>query len=104
MANETVAETSPSDMTIDKLAAMDDSTLLTALGFTKQLENAREAIAEMQKLSGKAREEAESRIENMFAPHVYPNEFKYIVEDAKRAANRKDGKAALCDCSPCSVL
>lgn len=95
------AEDSPS---IDTIAALSDDELLEVMGFKRQIAEARKALAEMQKLTGDARKYAEERIVSMFTPHVYPSEFKYIVEDAQRKAKKQDGKAALCDCSPCSVL
>lgn len=94
----------PEEMTIEKLAKMTDQQLLAAFGFLEQLATAKEQIAEMNKLTGDAREKAQDRIEEMFAPKVYPNEFKYIVESAKRQAKKGTGQDELCNCDPCSVL
>jgi hypothetical protein len=79
--------------------------LLEIFGFKDKVAKAQEEIQKMDKLEGKARTIAEERIERMFEPHVYPDEFQYIRESAEREAKRKQtGKEALCDCSPCSVL
>jgi len=88
---------------IDTLSAMDDAALSAKIGLDSQLKEAREGLAAMAKLEGKARTEAVDRLEKMFAPHVYPSEFKWIAKDANRAATRS-AEAEMCDCSPCSVL
>lgn len=90
---------------IKDLAKKSDEELLEVFGFKDKVAAAREEIQKMDKLEGKAREIAEERIERMFEPHVYPDEFKWIREDAERAAKRKQtGKEALADCSCGSVL
>jgi len=94
------AEDNPS---VENLAKLSDNELATLFGLTKQLEDIKKAIKEMQTLTGKAREYAEERIENMLTPHIYPGDVKYIVEDAKRSV-KKDAKTEMCNCSPDSVL
>jgi hypothetical protein len=90
---------------VKDLVGKSDEELIELFGFKEKVANAKEELEKIDKLSGKAREEAESRISKMFEPHVYPDEFKWIREDAERAARRKQtGKEALCDCSPASVL
>lgn len=89
-------------MNIKELAAMDDAGLMKALKIDSKLAEARKALDDMDKLEGKAREYAEERIKSMFEPHVYPDEFKWIVEDAKRKA--KNGKDEISDCGCGSVL
>lgn len=90
-------------MDIKTLAAMDDAALSKALKIDQKLEDARKALDDMDKLEGKAREYAEDRIKSMFEPHVYPDEFKWIVDDAKRAAKR-DGKEEMAECSCGSIM
>ena len=89
-------------MNIKELAAMDDAGLMEALKLKDKLADAREALDEMDKLEGKAREYAEERITSMFEPHVYPDEFKWIVKDAKRST--KKGMDEMADCGCTSVL
>lgn len=87
---------------IDTLSGMDDAALGAKIGLTAQLKEAREGLASMAKLEGKARTEAVDRLEKMFAPHVYPSEFKWIAKDAARAAC-KTAEQEMCDCSPASL-
>lgn len=89
-------------MNIKELAAMDDAALSKAIGYDKKLADARKSLDEMDKLEGKAREYAEDRVAKMFEPHVYPEDFNWIVEDAKRST--KTGKEEACDCCCRSVL
>lgn len=90
---------------IKDLVGKTEEELLDLFGFQDKVKDAKEELGKMDKLEGKARELAEERIERMFEPHVYPDEFKWIREDAERAAKRKQtGKEALCDCSPSSVI
>ncbi len=90
-------------MTIDRLQSMTDEELAEAFGFNEKLSQAKEGIAQLSKLKGKARSEAEDRIQKMFEPNVYPDEFKWIAEDAKRkVSNTKDD--ALSDDSPRSIV
>ena len=93
-------EMAEEDPTIENLAALTDEELGDLLGHPKQLENARDAIEELQKLTGKAREWANERIADMFLPDVSANRLKYLAEDAKLAT--KEG--ALDDSRPSSVL
>jgi len=95
------AEDSPS---IETIAALSDDELMELLGMKKQLADVRKAIKELETLTGKAKEYAEERIMDWFTPRVDTYSFKYLAEDAKRAASKKDGKAALDDCSCGSVL
>lgn len=88
--------------TLKELAAMPDEELMDVLGFKKRFEEAKEQIAEMDKLSGKGREHAETRIQEMLTPNVYHSDFKYILDSAKR--KNKTGADELKDCSPCSCL
>jgi hypothetical protein len=89
---------------IEHLAGLSDEELHHMLGHKKVLEEARAGLAEAQKLTGKARDHAEKRIEEMFTPHIYGGEFKYLAEDARRAVKDKSKEAALNDTSPSSVL
>lgn len=88
----------PQDMTIKDFAAAEDAELRGILGLEKSLEDFKEVIAEANKLSGKARTEFENRLQNRFAPSVYPGDFRYMLEDAQRAANpKKNSPAELID-------
>lgn len=89
---------------IDDLLGMDDAALMTKLGLNAQLKEARDGLTEMANLTGDARKEAADRVNRMFQPHVYPSEMKWIAKDARRAANKKDAVAAMCDCAPSSIL
>lgn len=89
-------------MKIKDLAAMDDATLMKTLQIDKKIESARKGIAEMDALTGKAREYAEKRVERMFEPHIYPEDMSYIADDAKRAT--KTGKEESADCCCTSVM
>lgn len=89
-------------MNIKTLAEMNDEELAKAMGLTDKLADARKALDEMNKLAGKEREYAEERISSMFEPHVYPDEFKWILEDAQRAG--KKGTDEMADCCCRSVL
>lgn len=92
-------------VTIKDLVGKSDEELMEVFGFKEKVANAKEELAKIDKLTGKAREDAEERISRMFEPHVYPDEFQWIRESAERKAKAKQsGKEALCDCSPASVL
>jgi hypothetical protein len=95
------AEENPS---IESIQALSDDEIHTLLGHKKDLENVRKGLTETAKLTGKAREYAEKRIQDWFTPHVYAGDFKYLAEDAVRATAKKTAKDALNDTSPCSVL
>lgn len=88
--------------TIAKLAGMDDAALATTLGYAQQLDDAKAQIKELNALSGKGREYAESRIKDMLTPRIY--DLKWTLEEAQRKAKRKDAQTALKDCDCCSVL
>ena len=91
-------------VTIKDLAKMDEAQLMEKFGFKDKLENAKEEIAKLDQLDGKARTIAEERISRMFEPHVYPDEFGYIRESAIRQAKPKSVKEEMCNCSPDSAL
>jgi hypothetical protein len=94
-----------SKVTIKDLVGKTDEQLAELFGFKEKVATAKEELVKIDKLEGKARQEAEDRISKMFEPHVYPGEFKWIREDAVRRATKKQtAKEALCDCSPSSVL
>lgn len=88
---------------VEELLALDDPALMEALGLTRQLESAKENLQKISKLTGKAREFADSRLEELLTPRIGDNNLRYLVEDAERIA-KKGGKEALNDCSPCSVM
>ena len=90
-------------MTIERLQGMSDEELAEAFGFKEKLAQAREGIAQLGSLKGKARKEAEDRISRMFEPNVYPDEFKWIAEDAKRSVKRS-ADDELADDGPGSVI
>lgn len=87
---------------IDELKGLDDAALTAKLGFTRKLAEAREGLDKMAALEGKAREEAASRVQRMFEPNVYPDEFKWIAEDAVRHAARS-AVDEMNDGSPCCL-
>lgn len=97
-------EAAEDDPSVATLAALSDAELMDVLGLSQTLKTAKKNIGEMQKLTGKALEYANERVARMLTPNVYPNDFSYIVEDAKRKAKCQTGEEARCDCSPCSVL
>lgn len=83
---------------LSELAAMTDEELSKVIGLTKKLDDAREELAEMDKLDGEARKIALERVEKMFQPNIYPDEFKWIKDDAVREAARKTKKDAPGNC------
>lgn len=100
-AAKTVAEAEVPELdSIAKLAAMDDTTLAATMGLSAKLEDAKKQIAEMNKLTGKGREYAETRVKEMLTPHIY--DLSYTVEEAKRRNKPKTARAEMantsCDC------
>lgn len=85
---------------IKTLQGKTDDELQTLLGFKSKIECFREDLATADKLSGKARETVERRLEEMFTPRPYVEDLKYTIESAERQAKRKTGKgeAAYCGC------
>jgi hypothetical protein len=79
-----------------------DAELIELFGYDRKLEDFKEALEEGDKLTGKAREKVEDRINEMLTPRVYPEDLKYTVESAKRSA--KTGKEAMNDCCCASVI
>ncbi len=98
-----VADSGPAKYSIKGLLALTPEGQLEVFGLNNELEAMRGYLAEMDKLEGKARDEAESEITRMFTPDVSGSRMKWALEDAKRAAKRT-GKEEACDCSPCSVM
>lgn len=86
-------------MNIDQLAKMDDAALSKALGLDAKLAEAKEGIAQLSALEGDARKRAEERIEKMFEPHIWADEFKHIAKSAQRSPEDECN-----DCSPCSIM
>jgi hypothetical protein len=87
---------------IKDLKTKSDAELLELLGYTNKLAEFKTNIAEADKLTGKARELVEQRVQDMMTPNVYPTEIKWAIEDATRKS--KGGKEALADDSPDSVM
>lgn len=105
MADETASKTlEPPKVDVDKLAALDDAGLMKVLGLDKKVAEARKALDDMAALTGEARKYAEERVRKMFEPHVYPDEFKYIVEEAKRKAKKKSGQDEMACCAPHDIM
>ncbi len=100
----TELEQAEENPTIANLSQLSDEELRDLLGQNKELEEVKKAITELETLKGEARKFAEDRIEGWFTPHVYPGDFKYLPDDARRAAKDKSKEAALNDTSPASVL
>lgn len=88
---------------VDKLVGMSDADLQAVLGWDTKMTQIKADIAEMAKLTGKAREEAEKEVTRMLTPSVDAHNIHWALEDAKRAA-KKGGKEGMCDCSPTSVM
>jgi len=88
------------EVTIDKLAGLTDAELSKMLGFDEKLKEVREALTDMQALKGKEREFAEEKVQQRFTPNVFPEDFKWIVKDAKRST----GKGQMEDCACDSVI
>lgn len=105
MAEDTPAiEAAEDDPSVATLAKLTDQELMDVLGLSQTLKNAKKNIAEMQKLEGKALEYANERVARMLTPNIYPHDFNYIVEDAKRKSKQQTGKEAACDCNPCCLI
>lgn len=92
-----MAEENPS---IETLAQLSDAEIGDLLGHPKAIETFKEACGELQALKGKAREWANTRIADMFAPDVSAMRLKFLAEDAVRET--KEG--AMDDTRPSSVL
>jgi hypothetical protein len=88
---------------IENLAKMTDQQLLEITGWNMKLDAMKADIAEMAKLTGKAREEAEKEVTRMMTPNVDSHSIHWALEDAKRAAKRS-GKEEAADCCCTSVL
>lgn len=88
---------------IDKLAKMDDAQLMEITGMNSDLEKMKKDIVEMSGLKGKAREEAERIVSDMFEPDVDAHRIRWALEDSKRAAKRTGKEELACD-SPSSVM
>lgn len=100
-AKETIQVADTQD-TISRLAAMNDEELAQVLGMTQKFQDTKAQIQTLNGIKGEGRKYAEQRISEMLTPRVY--DLDYIVEAAQRKNSKKDAKAALNDCSPCSVL
>lgn len=87
---------------IDELTGMDDAALGAKLGFDKKLADAKEHLGELAALTGEARKIAADRVEHMFTPNIYPDEWGWIARDAKREASRS-AKDEMLDASPASL-
>lgn len=98
-AAEVVAEDNP---TPENLLKLSDAELMDILGMTRQLKEAKKNLAEMTKLTGKAKEFAEERLSRMLTPNVNASEFSWILEDARR--KNKTAADEKADCGCCSVL
>ena len=90
--------------TIEHLSSLSDEELHHLMGHKKVISEARDGISEAMKLTGKAREHAENRVQDMFTPHIYGGEFKYLAQDAKDKVKHESGEDARNDTSPSSVL
>lgn len=88
--------------TISRLAGMNDDELAQVLGLTQKFQDTKAQIQTLNGIKGEGRKYAEQRISEMLTPRVY--DLDYIVESAQRKNSKKDAKAAMNDCSPCSVL
>lgn len=88
---------------IDTLAGMDDAALMAKLGFDKKLDKAKGDLADMAKLDGDARANAVKRVNDLLNPSIYSDELGWIVQDAKRSANKQSCAEAMCDCAPDSL-
>lgn len=90
--------------TIEGLMKLSDAELLDLLGYNRKLAQVREDLAEMSKLTGKARELAEEKVERLLTPDISEYQFRYALEDAQREAKPKTAKAAYEADSPASVV
>jgi hypothetical protein len=87
---------------IKALLKLDDTGLAEILGFNRKVAAFREDLQEADKLTGKAREEVQERVDEMLTPNVYPGDLGYAIERATR--KKQSGKEALADCSCTSVM
>lgn len=91
--------------TLDELQAMDDDGLRDLLGQTQALATFKEELGKIQSLSGKARKEAETRLQSALTPEISTWQIRDIRESAERAARKSQGgKEAMADTSPESII
>lgn len=76
---------------IDDLVKMTDQELSTAFGFQAKIERARKNLEDLASLTGKAREEAESRIQKMLNPEIYIGELDWMKDDLMKSSRIKSG-------------
>lgn len=100
---ELAADDQDKKYSIAALLALTPEQQLETFGLNDKLEEIREYLGEMAKLEGKAKDEAERIVADMFSPDIDVHRMKWALEDAK-LAGKQTGKQALCDCSPTSVL
>jgi hypothetical protein len=101
-AETPAVETAEDNPTAEALLKLSDAELMEILGMNRQLKEAKENLAELSKLTGKAKEFADERIARMLTPDVRATEFSWILEDAKR--RNKTAADEKADCGCCSVL
>lgn len=95
-------EAAEDNPTPEALLKLSDVELMELLGMNRQLKEAKKNLAEMAKLTGKAKEFAEERLSRMLTPDVRASEFSWILEDARR--KNKTAADEKADCGCCSVL
>lgn len=104
-AEEKAEEKSGSEGMIEKIMGLSDTELSHLLGHTRKLEQVKEDVHAMHKLTGKARELAEEKLERLLTPEIGEHQFRYALEDAQREAKpHKTGPEAYADASPTSVV
>lgn len=69
---------------IKELIAMDDAELSDMLGYKAKVASFRETLKELDALPKDQRKKAEQRVKEKFNPDIYPDSFKWILDDVKR--------------------
>lgn len=87
---------------IEEIAGYDDDQLSEFLDFPGKLKSFKDEIAELNALTGEAREEAERMWADRMAPSISSDSLRWIKEDAIRST--KKGKELLQDTSPESIF
>lgn len=90
--------------TIEGLMKLSDAQLMDVLGMSRRLAQVREDLTEMSKLTGKARELAEEKVERLLTPDISESSFRWALQDAQNEAKPKTAKAAYESDSPASVV
>lgn len=78
---------------IKQMLAMSDQELNSLLGYDKKVEAAKKSLAEADALTGKARENFISKLDDRLSPRIDGYDLNWMIKDAKREADPKKNSA-----------